>query len=420
MVIDKVIVIVAVITLLLALSVKYVKKCINKNLVVISLLSFTMSIYIILTISGIYIPLYVQISVLIFSFLVPLFFTFLQYNDIAITKKILYYNAKISYMTNDYEKSIKYIQKLINKYEKTADILFMKGMCYQKLNDTIMARDAFVETISVDPFYYKAYYELGIILDYSNEPERAIEMYRKAVSIKPDFYEAEEALGISYTNSGNYREAVKIYRCALKYHPNSYEIYYNIGMIELEQGNYDDAKEAFRNASKIKPDLYTAYYNLGNIEYLNGDLDEAINDYRKVLKSVTYASKSYYKIALCYATKKEFEKAMGSLEYAIELDNNIINNLKNEIVFDGMKDLISDYLADRQILDFREKNSKNYMMFEKVEKLEKNEKSEVIENSEEINETSKVSENKDVKNDEIIEEAKEEENIEKIEVEANN
>ena len=51
----------------------------------------------------------------------------------------------------------------------------------------------------------------------------------------------------------------------------------------------------------------------------------AIEAYKKMLKSGVYGPKGYYKIALVYAEKGEYEKSMASLEYAIELEPMYIN-----------------------------------------------------------------------------------------------
>ncbi len=361
MVIDKIASIFVAVLLLFALSNRYIRRYAPENLIIIALLSFSSSMYVILTIYDIYSPIYIQIAFILFSIIIPLVAVFLQYNNIILSRKILYYNMKLAYISRDYKKTIELIEKIVENEGRNSEVMYTLGQCYKKVNDFINARDSFVVAIELNEKDYRSFYELGLILDETNKKEKAMEMFKRALSIKKDFYEAEEALGICLTSQGKFKEAVTVYKNALKYHSNSYELNYNIGMIELELGNYESSEEAFRKSVEIKPDLYTAHYNIGNINYLTGKYNEAIDSYKRILNSSTYGPKAYYKIAASYASLKEYDKAMANLEYAIELDNTVINKIKEEIAFDGMKDLINTYLDDRKILESKEKQKKNYM-----------------------------------------------------------
>lgn len=343
------------------LSYRYVKRSETKNLIIISITSFFMGIYISFTYNKVYIPIYFQICIFLFSFVLPSILVLLQYNNIIIIKKILYYKMKYSFFSKEYEDTIRYITKLIAYDGRTSHYLYTLGICYKNLNDLINARDSFALAIEIDKSDYRSYYELGLILDETNKKDTAIAMFNRAIKIEPNFYEAKEALGICYTSQGKFKEAVQVYKKALEKHPDSYEMYYNIAIIEMELEEYEEAKAAFKKASEIKRDLYTALYNLGNICYLFGEYEEAIDAYKKMLNSGVYGPKAYFKIALVYAEKGEYEKSMASLEYAIELEPMYINKAAKEDTFDNMRDLINKYLLDKQILENKEKQRRNYM-----------------------------------------------------------
>ncbi len=361
MIIEKITISFVAIVLIALLSVRYIKRYAPENLIIIPLMALFGGMYIFFTVNNIYIPIYLQILIFLFDIFVPIIATFLQYNNIVLTHKILYYKMKYAYISKEYKKTIDYIAKLVSYEGRKAEYLYILGQCYKNINDFINARDSFALAIELDKNDYKSYYELGLILDETNKKETALAMFNRAIKIKPDFYEAREAMGICLTRQGRFKEAVSVYRKALEKFPNSYELYYNIAIIEMELGEYDSAKEAFENAGRIKPDLYTAFYNLGNINYAKGDYDTAIEDYKKILTSGLYGKKAYYKIAIVYATKKEFEKAMSALEYAIELEPKYISNIKDEYAFKPMEELINKYLQDREVLKAKEKDRRNYM-----------------------------------------------------------
>lgn len=363
MIVEKIITIIAELILVCILCYKLKKSNSKENLVIIPLCLISVGMYIFFVVSERYIPIYLQVSIFLFGFLLPLISTFLQYNNIMIKRKLLYYRMKYLYSLKEYEKVIKYIVKLVSIDGRTAEYLYILGMCYKNLDDYINARDSFALVIELDKNDYKSYYELGRILDETNKKETAIVMFNKAIKIKPDFYEAREALGICYTSQGKFKEAISVYKKALEKHPDSYEIYYNIAIIELELEEYEEAKAAFKKAGEIKNDLYTAFYNLGNICYLLGEYDEAIEAYRKMLNSGVYGPKAYYKIAVVYACKKEYEKALATLEYAIELDPKYVKKSRGEYAFENMRTMIDDYLIQKEVLENKEIEKKEYMKY---------------------------------------------------------
>lgn len=361
MIIDKIIMVGATIVLLLFLSVRFVKRYAPENLFIVMFMTTSLSLYITLAIKEINIPIYLQILILFFQIIIPSIAVSLQYHNIIITRKILYYRMKVAYFYKEYEKTIYYIEKITKIEGRKAEYLYILGQCYKHLDDFINARDSFALAIELNHMDYKSYYELGLVLDSTNKKELARVMYYNALRIKPDFYEAEEALGICYTSQGKFEKAVQVYRKALKNHPDSYELYYNIAMIENELGNYQESENAFRKAGEIKPDLYTAHYSAGNLSFNRGDYEQAVTSYKKVLSSSTYGPKAYFKLAITYATMKEYEKALGSLEYVMELNPIFIRKAQQESAFDQMRDAIDEYVKEKEKRLEKEKQKHNYM-----------------------------------------------------------
>ncbi|MEG1059553.1 MAG: tetratricopeptide repeat protein [Clostridia bacterium] len=361
MIVDKFIIIVVLSLLIICLSIRFIKRYAPENLIIISLNALSIGIYIPFALNNIYIPIVYQIFIMTLGFLIPLSALFLQYNDIILTRRLLYYLMKCAYFSKEYQKTIEYITKIVSIQGRKAEYLYILGQCYKNLNDFMNSRDSFALAIELDKNDYKSYYELGLVLDETNKKDRAKEMFEAALKIKPDFYDAQEALGICLTSQGCFRDAANVYKKALFYHPDSYELYYNIAMIEMELGQYEDAEQAFLKAGEIKPDLYTTFYNIGSINYLKGEYDKAIEAYQKILCSSLYGPKAYYKIALVYAAKAEYEKSMSSLEYAMELDNKYIKKAVEENSFKKMRDRINEYITDKELMEQKIKNKKNFM-----------------------------------------------------------
>lgn len=361
MILDRLVFIFVSLIFIILLSIRYIKRYAPENLIVIPFLALSLGLYICFAIYNVYIPIYFQIPIFIFSILIPMINIFLQYNNIVLSRKILYYIMKYEYKSRDYEKTIECIKKLVTLEGRKAEYLYLLGQCYKHTGDFINSRDCFALAVELDSNDYKSYYELGLVLDETNKKENAMVMFNNALRANPDFYEAKEALGICLTSQGKFEEAVLVYKDALKKHPESYEIYYNIAMIESELGKYDEAIGAFENAGRIKPDLYMAFYNLGKLYYSNKEYDKAIEAYSKMLNSTLYGPKAYYNLAIVYATKADFDRAMTTLEYAMELDEKYIKKADTEYIFNPFRSLIEDYKKAKEKEKIKQIQKHNFM-----------------------------------------------------------
>lgn len=361
MVIEKVVTIVAIVALNFFLVNKFVKRYAPENIFIEALSSFAFGSYLVFTLSDIYIPKFIQIVLVIFMFFIPLIFVLLQYNNIILTRKILYYKMKWNMYMQDYEKSKNLLYKLIEQTGRKSQYYYYLGVCYKHLNDFVNSRDSFALAVELDKRDYLSYYELGCILDETNKKETAIIMFNNALRIKPDFYDAAESLGISYTSQARYEEALRVYKNALEYHPDSFELYYNIAMVELEIGDYDQSEKSFEKAANLKPKLYSAYYNIGTINYLKGDYAKAIEFFKLARSSTMYGGRAYYKLATVYAATNEYEKAMSCLEYAIQIEPKYLKEAKEELVFENIKNKILDYEEGLIELEKNNRDKNDYM-----------------------------------------------------------
>ncbi len=361
MLIEKIGIITLMISLILYLSYRYIKRYAPENIVIITLLITSLTFYISFAIKNTFIPIYAQILILLFGIIIPFIASILQQKNIILSRKIIYYRMKYLFSIKDYKQTIKYINKLVLLEGRNNEYMYILGLCYKAIGDFINARDCFSLAIEFNEKDYKSYYEYGLILDSTNKKEAALLMFDKAIKCKPDFYEAKEAKGICLTSQGRFLEAIFTYREAVKMHPESYEMYYNIGMLEQEVQNYDKAEEAFEKVEQIKPEFSLASYNVGELAFGRGDYIKAIEHYKRSTSSISYGPKSYYKLSLCYCLLKEYEKAMGILEYAIEFDESFIKKASMECIFLPMRDMINEYVKQKEDLKQKQLDKKNYM-----------------------------------------------------------
>ena len=91
-----------------------------------------------------------------------------------------------------------------------------------------------------------------------------------------------------------------------------------------------------------------ASYNIGKLCFMLKRYDDAILAYKRIVLSPIYGAKAYYKMAIIFAIKKEYEKSMANLEYAVQLDENFLNEAIKEPSFRKIRNQITEFCDARE------------------------------------------------------------------------
>ena len=83
-----------------------------------------------------------------------------------------------------------------------------------------MAAACYAEALALNPNYYPALFNLGVIYSEQGDMERALESYMAAVAKNPNYCEALCNVGVIHKNSGRLEMAIEYYSRALKSNPN--------------------------------------------------------------------------------------------------------------------------------------------------------------------------------------------------------
>ena len=360
MFLEKLVFVSGVISLITLLSYRFNKKHNINNLIVIAVLSVCLGIYLPFVIYDIFIPNILQIIIFIAGILIPSIYTLIQYNDIKLLKKILYYNLKKSYKNKDYDKTMELLKKVIYIDGYTSEYAVLLGNCKKGKNELIEAQECYESAISLDNSNPNAHFELGGIYEKFEQKDRALEMYTKAIKIKPDYYEAYEALAIHLTRRGKFKAAIDIYKRAVLIFPTSFEMLYNLAMLESEVGDYNVAITNFEKVIAIKPDLYSVYFSLGKLYHSKKEYEKSINAYKKILNTTVYGSRAYYSLAIVYAECGDYERSMSSLEYAMELDPHYIKEVDREYSFNPMREMINNYKIQKEKSNMKDYSKRTF------------------------------------------------------------
>jgi TolB-like protein/Flp pilus assembly protein TadD len=224
----------------------------------------------------------------------------------------------------------------------------------------------FEKAIELDPRYAAAYAgcssAYGQMYQWFSREEKyrtkAQELSFKALMYDSNLPEAYAAMGLSYFIWGKFDEAAASSRKAIELDPDDFIAYWTLGRIHFSSGEYEQALAQFQRVIDIKPGFYAAYADLAQTFENLKRMDEANAEEQRLLEllpnyllqnpddaraRIFYASSlakvgrkdeairegtmaaelspgdpmMLYNCACLYATLREIEQALATLERAI-------------------------------------------------------------------------------------------------------
>ncbi len=110
--------------------------------------------------------------------------------------------------------------------------------------------------------------------------------------------------------------------------------YFNRGVSEFQAGNFKAAIANFTRAIELAPNNASAYYNRGSAQYYLNDYYGAIADYEKAAELNPNLlnpnlNEAYYFACRSYALRGQKEKALQSLQKALEKGYNDFQSIES-------------------------------------------------------------------------------------------
>jgi tetratricopeptide (TPR) repeat protein len=191
--------------------------------------------------------------------------------------------AELNLYLKQYDETFKYTDKAAEIDKLNPKAYFIKGFALKEKGDTSKAVSYFLKSIEMNPDYYEAFMQLGLLFSIKKN-KIAKDYLNSALNIKPNSIEAHYALAMFNQETGNFVEAVKLYENIIALDKNYKEAYYNIGYINLVYlADYKKAVEYFSKAISVDKSYAEAYYNRGYAYELSNDFANARSDYKTAI-----------------------------------------------------------------------------------------------------------------------------------------
>ena len=218
-------------------------------------------------------------------------------------------------LKGNYRIALAYLDEAILKNPQNADIYFYKGNVFKELGDTLKAISSFQTATELNPKYYNAYMQIGLLLEkrkdknaekyldnaikVSDKPEdalyakanilkeegvaladahkdvqatekftRAIENFKKVIELDHRNAEACMGIGFTYYQMDSLYAAFHYYELATKIQPTYAGAYYSMGLVMEELNRNKEAIMYFEDCLNIEPDFKKADVHLKKLQAL--------------------------------------------------------------------------------------------------------------------------------------------------------
>jgi len=159
-----------------------------------------------------------------------------------------------AYDEGNYKIAIKELEKALdigNTGYNEEEIYTVLGNAYYGLYEDDKAIEAHEKALEINPEYYEAWVNLGIVYRYIGNYEKAEECYNKAYDINPNYPELHISMGALYIYQNKPYEAVTILEKAVKLDPSISVAHSNLALAYAMVGRFADAENALRQATVL-------------------------------------------------------------------------------------------------------------------------------------------------------------------------
>lgn len=191
--------------------------------------------------------------------------------------------AKLYLVMKDYENCAKSVEIALKINSKLPDAYYLKGMALMENDKMDEAIRSFQNAVGIDQKQYDALMQLGYIYA-SRESKLAIEYFKSATLARSDATEAFYNLGLLYQENEQPDKAIEAYNSIVKIDSVNKLAIYNIGYVNLVyKSDYKKAEEFFSKALEIDSTYADAWFNRGYSRELQGKNVDARKDFKQVM-----------------------------------------------------------------------------------------------------------------------------------------
>jgi tetratricopeptide (TPR) repeat protein len=233
--------------------------------------------------------------------------------NVAPKAKEIYESALELIKSQQYDQAVEPLKNAISLQPNYFHAYNDLGVLYMKLNKLDLAVDALRRAIKINDKIYLPQLNLGIVLNRQSKFKEAADILTKVERANPDrLSKINPALIEATMGAQRWTDAeVEIKKALTLKELDIVDLKIKLGTVLMRQGKFDDAAVVLREAVQARPDSALANLDLGGTLLQIGSLDEAEALLRKAyeIKGSTMAGAQLL-LGTLYFKKKDYPKAI--------------------------------------------------------------------------------------------------------------
>jgi tetratricopeptide (TPR) repeat protein len=169
--------------------------------------------------------------------------------------------------------------------QKRAAVTYINvGRAYRENGDLIEAEELLKKAAGHDPNNIVCYMELATLYQVSNQPAKALQMYKKIRDIEPDSPVSYLVIGILSAHLKCFDDAEEAFQTMIKLAPQKDDGYRELARLYLKTGQkLQQARQLAEKAVALEPDAAN-YFVLSWAFYTNGDIVNALPTIKRAIE----------------------------------------------------------------------------------------------------------------------------------------
>ena len=175
-----------------------------------------------------------------------------------------------------------------------AEALFRRATESRARGQKLEAARFLFEAVKIQPAYFDAVYNLGLVLQELDRISEAVSCYEQALRLNPDSAPAWNNLGVAHHKAGRSAQAVECHRRAIGLEPAVSSHYNNLAYALRGMDRPTEAIQEIQTALQFDPSSWTLKLNLGDALREAGRIDESIAVYEELLQAEPSLAEAHF------------------------------------------------------------------------------------------------------------------------------
>jgi tetratricopeptide (TPR) repeat protein len=205
---------------------------------------------------------------------------------------------------DQFDRAIDEIDKVIKKYPKNAEYIFIRGHIHFDRGNYDTARKDFNKAYELDTRFTRAYFFVGRTAFAEEDYDTALKIFRQVLNYEPKNGEYRFFLGRALEQEERYSQALDEYRRVTiadpdwsERHP---EVYIRRARLLNRRGDRSAALKDVRRALEIEPDMPEAHIAMGELLFEGDNQEKAIEHFEQALATEPKYPNAQFKLGLAY------------------------------------------------------------------------------------------------------------------------